>query len=131
MPYAWPARNKQKMPASHFHEFCQNFVELFDNQFNEEQSWRRVASLLVEEVSRPATLGFYMGDDAFEQLRISMEPILMQEGLIGAGVAFFGGMYGSHTELLLEQVELFLEDPDDYEMPEIPALQNDEEDPNN
>ena len=120
------------MPASHFQEFCQNFVELFDDQFDEEQSWQRVASLLVEEVTRPATLGFYMGNNAFEQLRLSMRPILKQEGLIGAGVAFFGGANYSHTELLLEQVELFLEDPDGYEMPELPPLQVEEEDdPNN
>ncbi len=91
-----------------------------------------MASLLVEEVTRPATLGVYVGDDAYEHLRGNMRPVFKQEGLSGVGTAFFGGINDSDTELLLEQVELFLEDPDGYELPDLPGLQGEEEeDPNN
>ncbi len=90
-----------------------------------------MARLLVEEVTRPATLGVYVGDDAYEQLRGSMRPVFKQEGLSGVGLAFFGGINDSDTELLLEQVELFLEDPDGYELPELPGLQGEDDDPNN
>jgi hypothetical protein len=121
------------MPASHFQDFCRIFIEFFEDESDPQKRWKHVACLLVEEVTRPATLGVYVGDDAYEHLRGNMRPVLKQEGLSGIGSAFFGGVNDSDTELLLEQVELFLEDPDGYEMPELPGLQGqeEEEDPNN
>ena len=116
------------MPASSFNEFCQIFIDFFDDESDPNRRWQRVARLLVEEVTRPAAMDLYLGDDAYEQLMTNMRPVLRQEGLRGVGFAFFGGINDSDTDLLLDQLALYVEDPEAYELPDLPGLEEEEQD---
>lgn len=107
-----------------FRNFCDTFVTHFADETDEMARFQRFARLMVEEVTSEAGLIRYTdipeGVDPIALLREVMRPTLEQEGLWAIAPAFFGGVALEDVELLLEELADFVEDPDNYEAPDLP-----------
>jgi hypothetical protein len=114
-----------------FRNFCDTFVAHFADETDEMARFQRFARLLVEEVTSVDGLIRYtdIPDDVdpIALLREVMRPTLEQEELWAIAPAFFGGVALDDVELLLEELADFVEDPDNYEAPDLP--QEEEEQP--
>lgn len=107
-----------------FRNFCDTFVAHFADETDEMARFQRFARLMVEEVTSEAGLIRYTDIpedvDPIALLREVMRPTLEQEGLWVIAPAFFGGVALDDVELLLEELADFVEDPDNYEAPDLP-----------
>ena len=107
-----------------FRNFCDTFVAHFADETDEMARFQRFARLMVEEVTSEAGLIRYTDIpedvDPIALLREVMRPTLEQEGLWAIAPAFFGGVALDDVELLLEELADFVEDPDNYEAPDLP-----------
>ena len=107
-----------------FRNFCDTFVAHFADETDEMARFERFARLLVEEVTSLDGVARYtdIPDDVdpIALLREVMRPTLEQEGLWAIAPAFFGGVALDDVELLLEELADFVEDPDNYEAPDLP-----------
>jgi len=107
-----------------FRNFCDTFVAHFADETDEMARFERFARLLVEEVTSVDGIARYTDIpedvDPIALLREVMRPTLEQEGLWAIAPAFFGGVALDDVELLLEELADFVEDPDNYEAPDLP-----------
>ena len=107
-----------------FRNFCDTFVAHFADETDEMARFERFARLLVEEVTSVDGAARYTDIpedvDPIALLREVMRPTLEQEGLWAIAPAFFGGIAVEDVELLLEELADFVEDPDNYEAPDLP-----------
>ena len=114
-----------------FRNFCDTFVASFEDETDEMARFQRFARLMVEEVTSEAGLIRYTdipeGVDPIALLREVMRPTLEQENLWVIAPAFFGGVAVEDVELLLEELADFVEDPDNYEAPDLPQEEDEEE----
>ena len=107
-----------------FRNFCETFVAHFADETDEMARFERFARLLVEEVTSVDGIARYTDIpedvDPIALLREVMRPVLEQENLWVIAPAFFGGVALDDVELLLEELADFVEDPDNYEAPDLP-----------
>ena len=107
-----------------FRNFCDTFVAHFADETDEMARFERFARLLVEEVTSVDGIARYTDIpedvDPIALLREVMRPVLEQENLWVIAPAFFGGVALDDVELLLEELADFVEDPDNYEAPDLP-----------
>jgi hypothetical protein len=107
-----------------FRNFCDTFVAHFADETDEMARFERFARLMVEEVTSVDGVARYTDIpedvDPIALLREVMRPTLEQEGLWAIAPAFFGGVALDDVELLLEELADFVEDPDNYEGPDLP-----------
>jgi hypothetical protein len=107
-----------------FRNFCDTFVAHFADESDEMARFERFARLLVEEVTSVDGIARYTDIpedvDPIALLREVMRPVLEQENLWVIAPAFFGGVALDDVELLLEELADFVEDPDNYEAPDLP-----------
>ena len=114
-----------------FRNFCDTFVASFEDETDEMARFQRFARLMVEEVTSEAGLIRYTDIpedvDPIALLREVMRPTLEQENLWVIAPAFFGGVAVEDVELLLEELADFVEDPDNYEAPDLPQEEDEVE----
>jgi hypothetical protein len=114
-----------------FREFCEAFVSHFVDETDPRQRFERFARLMVEEILRPgAHLTYAVDVDpvvAIMNLRAALRPALEQEGLWVIAPAFFGGVSVEDTALLLEEFADFVEDPENYEAPDLDEDEDEDE----
>jgi len=104
-----------------FSNFCTVFVAHFVDESDEMARFQRLARLIVEEITRPCRMLRYTADDALQELKRSIRPILEQEALWAIAPAFFGsgGVCREDVELLLQELATFIENPDGYQAPTL------------
>ncbi len=114
-----------------FRNFCDTFVASFEDETDEMARFQRFARLMVEEVTSVDGIVRYTdipeGVNPILLLREVMRPTLEQEGLWAIAPAFFGGVALDDVELLLEELADFVEDPDNYEAPDLPQEEDEEQ----
>jgi len=104
-----------------FSNFCEVFVAHFVDDTDPRRRFERVARFIVQEITLAGAEDRYTADDAYENLREALKPVLEQEGLWCIAPAFFGGVSNDDTEFLLDEFANYVDDPEGYEAPDLEA----------